>query len=118
MPPLATLEDMLDPPPAALNAAPEPPEAAEDPAEEAPRVVMLMPLVPLLAPDPRELLDVIRTELLVLPEPPDAALPPDAPALRERSPIEEKKGMKGGEHLPPHYDKLQWSFIILYYMFC
>lgn len=87
-------EDLPDPPPAALNAAPEPPEAAElppaeDPALEAPTVVMLMAPVPLLAPDPPvllawELLDVIRTELLLLPEPLDA-LAPDALALRETS---------------------------------
>lgn len=89
-----------DSPPAALNPvlvpAPEPPEAAElpppeDTAEDAPTVVMLMPPVPLLAPDPpklleQELLDVIKTELLVPPEPPDAALPLDPLAPGERSP--------------------------------
>lgn len=81
-----------DPPPAALNPAPEAPEAAElpppeDAAEEAPRVVKLMSLV---APDPPELavwelLDVMGTELLALPEYPDAARPPAPPALREKS---------------------------------
>lgn len=94
LPPLAKLDDMLeDPPPADLNPAAEPPEAAELPlpeltAEEAPRVVMLTAPAPCPALDPLalwELLDVISTELLVLLEPPDAALPPDPTTLRERS---------------------------------
>lgn len=78
LPPLIKLEDVLeDSLPAALKPAPGPQEAAElpppeDTAEEAPRVVMLMPPVPLLVPDPPELaawelLDVVRTELPGLP---------------------------------------------------
>lgn len=58
-----------DPPPD----APEAPDAElPPPAAEKPPTVMKS----LLAP---ELLDVIRTELLVLAEPPDAAFPPDPP---------------------------------------
>lgn len=84
-----------DPRAAALkpDSAPEPPEAGElpppeDAAEDAPTVVMLMPPVPLFAPEPPvlvawELLDVIRSEPPVPPGPADTALPP---ALREKSP--------------------------------
>lgn len=97
----------------ALNPAPVP--AAELPppeetAEEAPRVVMPMLPVLLLAPDPLVLLDVIRTELLVPPEPPDAALSPDPPAPRERSPGGKERTFKESRR-PLHYDKLQRSFI-------
>lgn len=108
-----------DPPPAAL----EPPVAAElrppeDTAEEAPTAVMLMPLVPLLAPEPPELgawelLDVIRTEQLAPPEPADTALPP---ALTEKSP--RGKESEGKEEKLHHFSttKLLYDKMI-YYIF-
>ena len=106
LPPFAKLVEMLeDPPPADLNPAAEPPEAAELPLPEltAPIVVMLTAPVPCPALDPLalwELLDVIRTELLVLLEPPDAAFPPDPTTLRERPRGNKLKSMKKGEDLP------------------
>lgn len=116
LPPLVRLEDILeDPPPATLKpaAAPEAPEA-----EEAPTVVMLMPPVPLFAPEPAELvawelLDVIRTERPVPPGPEDTAL---SPALREKSPRgQESEGQDNNLQLLSR-TKLQHDTMI-YYIF-
>lgn len=82
-----------DPPPASLDRSPLPeatvaPEAPdlspEDWAEEVPTVVMRS----FPAPNPQrwELLDLIRTELLIPSDPPAATRPPDPPELKEKSP--------------------------------
>ncbi|KAG7238190.1 hypothetical protein INR49_031105 [Caranx melampygus] len=91
-------EDILEDAPAAADLRPTSvPKASEPPspenaAEDVPTLVILTPLEPLFALAPpvpvawELLLDVITAELLVPPEPPDAAFSPDPPALREKSP--------------------------------
>lgn len=105
LPVLMRLEEMPDNPAAA---APKPPSVAEPcsaeaTADEAPTVATLMPPLPLVAPEPPELvawelLDVIRTELLAPPELSDTALPP---VLSEKFAGEQKK--EGIEEKTHHF---------------